>query len=288
MTTAPAQDAVSLAEAYYDSDDADHFYLRVWGGQDIHIGLYDPPEISITDASRQTVERMADRLEGLPSSARVLDLGAGYGGAARYLAQRYGCHVTCLNLSDTQNERNRRLTADAGLQDLVQVRHGNFEQIPEPDASFDVVWSQDAILHSGNRVQVLREVRRVLKPGGQLLMTDPMQAESVPDGALAPVLARIHLDSLASFGFYRKHLTELGLVEVHSEDLTPQLIAHYGRVREELLARRQQLEPEVSAAYLTRMSQGLQHWVDAGRAAHLAWGIMHYRLPAQPDTAQSH
>lgn len=279
------QDVVSIAEAYYDSDDADRFYMQVWGGEDIHIGLYDSPQISISEASRRTVARMADRLDGLAPGARVLDLGAGYGGAARYLAQRYGCHVTCLNLSDIQNARNTQLTLEAGLQNQVRVRHGNFEQIPEPDGSFDVVWSQDAILHSGNRVQVLREARRVLAPGGQLLMTDPMQAEVVPPGVLDAVLARIHLDTLGSFSFYRKHLTELGFVEVETEDLTGQLVAHYHRVREDLLARRDQLSSQVSGQYIERMLAGLQHWVDAGRAGHLAWGIMHYRLPDPSSTA---
>ena len=205
---------VKQAEAYYDSADADHFYFHVWGGQDIHIGLYNSAEVSIAEASRLTVVRMADRLEGLPAQARVLDLGAGYGGAARYLAERYGCEVTCLNLSEAQNERNKQLTKQAGLEGKVHVRYGNFEQIPEPDASFDVIWSQDAILHSGQRMQVLKEARRVLKPGGQLIMTDPMQADQVADGVLGNVLARIHLDTMGSFAFYRAGLEALGFSEV--------------------------------------------------------------------------
>ncbi len=58
--------------------------------------------------------------------------------------------------------------------------HGVFEDIPEPDASVDVVWSQDAILHSDQREKVLPEVFRVLKPGGEFIFTDPMQADDVP------------------------------------------------------------------------------------------------------------
>jgi len=170
MTT--KSEAVERAEAYYDSGEADAFYQTIWGGQDIHIGLYADEIEPIADASRRTVETMATQLVGVDATTRILDLGAGYGGSARFLAERFGCRATCLNLSETQNDLNRKLTADAGLTDLVSVVYGDFENIPEPDDSFDIVWSQDAILHSGNRTRVLDEVSRVLVSGGQFIFTD--------------------------------------------------------------------------------------------------------------------
>jgi sarcosine/dimethylglycine N-methyltransferase len=273
-------DAVELAERYYDSDDADRFYFHVWGGEDIHIGFYQGRGDTIRRASHRSVVMLARSLSSAGPGTRVLDLGAGYGGAARYLAKRFGCSVTCLNLSETQNARNRKLTADAGLSSKVSVVHGNFESVPEPDASFDVVWSQDAILHSADRMQVMREARRVLKPGGQLVFTDPMQADDVPDGVLAPVLERIHLDSMGSFAFYNAAARELGMELVETVDLTAHLVTHYTRVREELTARRAELEGLVSPEYIDRMLAGLTHWVDAGEAGYLAWGVLRYRVPA--------
>ena len=127
-------EAVERAEVYYDSTEADAFYKTIWGGEDIHIGLYRSEDEPIAIASRRTVETMADRIGAAGSGMRVLDLGAGYGGAARYLADRFGCRVTCLNLSETQNDLNRALTEKAGLGDLVRIVHGDFESIPEPDA----------------------------------------------------------------------------------------------------------------------------------------------------------
>ena len=56
--------AEQVAETYYDSTDADAFYERVWGGEDIHIGLYEP-DTSIFEASRKTVETMAQALQDL-------------------------------------------------------------------------------------------------------------------------------------------------------------------------------------------------------------------------------
>jgi sarcosine/dimethylglycine N-methyltransferase len=276
----PHSEVVQIARDYYNSEDADNFYFHVWGGEDIHIGLYEHEDEVIATASRRTVAHMAEQVPGLNAQTRVLDLGSGYGGAARYLAGRFGCHVTALNLSETENARNRAMNEEAGLDGLIDVVDGDFEAVPAEDASYDLVWSQDAILHSPRRAQVVAEVARVLKPGGDFVFTDPMQADDCPPDVLQPVLDRIHLDSLGSFAFYREAAAAAGLEEVAIEDLTHQLTRHYGRVRDELSRQRQALAGKVSDAYIDRMLAGLQHWVDAGSAGHLAWGIMHFRKRA--------
>ena len=273
-------EAVERAEAYYDSGEADAFYQAIWGGQDIHIGIYRDDAEPIADASRRTVESMADRLIRSDASTRVLDLGAGYGGSARYLADRFGCKVTCLNLSETQNALNRTLTAEAGLAELVDVVYGDFENIPEPDDSFDIVWSQDAILHSGNRTRVLDEVSRVLVGDGQFTFTDPMQSDTCPDGVLQPILDRIQLSTLASFGFYRTELTARGFEESRTEELTDQLRMHYWRVGKALQDRYDEAVKMSGRTYVDNMIKGLQHWVDGADRGYLAWGIMDYRLTA--------
>ena len=276
---------VKTAQDYYNSDDADNFYYHVWGGEDIHIGIYEQLEEDIADASQRTVSAMASHcLMNLGPQTRVLDVGAGYGGAARWLAGNFGCHVTCLNLSEAQNVRNRAITAEQNLADRIEVVDGSFEEIPAPDQSFDLVWSQDAILHSGQRERVLAEVNRVLKPGGEFIFTDPMQADDCPAGVLQPVLERIHLDSLGSFAFYRHQARRLGWEEVGISDLTPQLVTHYTRVRQELAKRRETLAGKVSDDYMDRMIQGLGKWVDAGDKGYLAWGILHF-CKAAPSAA---
>jgi sarcosine/dimethylglycine N-methyltransferase len=277
--TAQASAVVETARAYYNSSDADAFYYRVWGGEDIHIGLYATEQEPIRTASRRTVATMAARLPYLGARSHVADLGAGYGGAARWLASMTGCRVTCVNLSETQNDRNRALTAAAGLEDRIGVLDASFEEIPCGDGEFDVVWSQDSFLHSGDRERVLREVDRVLKPGGEAIFTDPMQADDCPPGVLRPVLERIHLDSLGSIAFYRRQAAALGWEELAVLDMTEQLVRHYTRVREELLSRRAELLDTVSDDYIDRMVQGLGHWIAAGERGYLKWGVLHFRAP---------
>lgn len=273
-------EVVQTAQEYYNSDDADNFYYHIWGGEDIHIGLYQSDDEKIAVASERTVATMADSLSGVDASSRIVDLGAGYGGAARYLAKRFGCSVYCINLSETQNQRNREITEAQSLSDKIEVVDGSFEKLPYEDNSFNVAWSQDSFLHSGERATVMREIDRTLKPGGQLVFTDPMQADDCPEGVLQPVLERIHLDSLGSVAFYREQAAQLGWKEIKVELMTPQLVNHYSRVRQELQSRREELQQWVSAAYIDRMIKGLQHWVEAGNNGYLAWGILLFQKPA--------
>jgi sarcosine/dimethylglycine N-methyltransferase len=267
---------VNTARDYYNSADADNFYATIWGGEDIHIGMYESDHEDIGAASRRTIERMAAEA-GIGPNTRVLDVGAGFGGAGRYLAKTFDCRVTCLNLSEVENERNRSLNRQQGLDYLVDVVDGSFEDLVLEDNSYDLVWSQDAFLHSGDRSRVLEEVARVLCPGGQLIFTDPMAADGCPQSALAPILARLQLESMGTPDFYRRHLYRLGMKSVEFTDLTPQLARHYRRVLEETERRDAELEGKVSREYRERMKAGLRHWVEGGRAGNLAWGIFRAR-----------
>jgi SAM-dependent methyltransferase len=275
-----ATDIRTVTENYYDSDDADTFYSLVWGGEDLHIGLYDRTS-AIREASAETVDRMAAALPELDADTTVLDIGSGYGGSMRRIVQRFGNNAICLNISETQNDTNRLKNRRAGMSDRIRVVHGLFEDIPEPDASCDIVWSQDALLHSDQRDRVLAEVWRVLKPGGHFVFTDPMQADDVPDGVLQPVYDRLQLNSLGSMRLYREAAGALGFDVLAQEEMTQHLRQHYDRVREELLASYDRLRASgASADYLDKMVVGLENWVKAADAGHLAWGIQLFRKPA--------
>ncbi|MBS3823518.1 MAG: methyltransferase domain-containing protein [Wenzhouxiangellaceae bacterium] len=281
MSNPQYSEVVETARAYYNSTDADNFYFHIWGGEDIHIGLYQSDEEPIADASRRTVRRMGELAATIKPDTRVLDLGAGYGGSMRYLAEHFGCQCVALNLSEVENERNRRMNVEAGLDRNIEVVDGDFTALDFDDQAFDLVWSQDAFLHSGDRARVCAEAVRVLKPGGRLVFTDPMQTDDAPTDQLQPIYDRIHLDSLGSPAFYRETLGGLGMKEVEFDDHSHQLPRHYARVRRALIENADELrERGVSEDYIERMQAGLQHWVDGGLKGHLTWGIFVFEKPA--------
>jgi sarcosine/dimethylglycine N-methyltransferase len=268
--------SVKVTKSYYDSEDADNFYYTIWGGEDLHLGIYESEKDTIFEASRRTIDHMASRSKFKGVKARVIDLGGGFSGTARYLAKNYGWEVVVLNLSETENRRARKMNKEQGLDHMIEVVDGNFAEIPYPDESFDIVWSQDAILHSDNRQKVMEEAYRVLKPGGEMIFTDPMQTDDCPDGVLGPIYERIHLESLGSPGFYQEYARKIGFEVLGYESLHPYLPQHYGRVLTEMEAREDELEKVVSRQYIDNMKKGLRHWVDGGNKNYLTWGVFHF------------
>ena len=269
--------AVSMTSDYYDSQDADTFYAEVWGGEDIHVGLYQSANEPIFEASQRTKITMASYLDGLSQNSRVLDIGSGYGGTARYLAKSFGCRVAALNLSTVQNERHRRMNIEQGLDNLIEVVDGNFEDIHFQDSSFDIVWSQDAMLHSGARGKVVSEVSRVLTESGNFIFTDLMQSVDCPEDVLQPILDRLQLESMATPQFYREVSDRNGLTEVRFEQLTDQLVTHYDRILQETQAHEVQLRHSITEKYLENMKKGLTYWIDGGKKGYLEWGIFHFK-----------
>lgn len=271
------EEVANIAKNYYDSDDADNFYYNIWGGEDIHVGWYLSETEPILDASHRTVEKMVEKLPKLTPDTKVIDIGAGYGGSARYMAKQFGCQVECLNISEKENDKNIQKNKEQGLDHLINVYQGNFEEIPYEDETFDVVWCQDSILHSGNKKAVFQEVARILKKGGHFIFTDPMQIDNCPEGVIDPVLKRIHLDSMGSVGKYQEFAKEVGLEEVEIEEQPQLLPAHYGRVLEELKKNEDKLQGKVSQQYIEGMKEGLGHWVEKGNKGYLNWGILHFK-----------
>ena len=274
MSTTTEKTAVDKAEEYYDSTPADEFYFKIWGGDHIHVGIYNHSKEPIKDASPRIVQMMASKLK-LNSNTNLLDLGSGYGGGARYLAKNFGCQVTCLNLCINQNVRNRDLNKKNDLDHLITVVEGNFEDIPFPENSFDIAWSQDAIVHSADRELVVQEVVRVLNDKGEFIFTDLMQTYDCPKSILKPVLDRIQLDSLGSFGFYVEKGRKLGVRKTEVQNLSEHLTTHYQRVMEETQDRYDEMVESCGKEYIDKMIEGLKHWVEAGKNNYLSWGIVH-------------
>ncbi|KAI4221837.1 MAG: hypothetical protein L6R36_006605 [Xanthoria steineri] len=291
-TTTPEQ-----TQTYYDDPSTNKFYTLLWGGQDIHIGIYppqspsstttnDPPNIST--ASHATITHMITTLLStaihLTPQTRLLDLGAGYGGSARHLAKTYGCNVTCLNLSRLQNARNKQLCADEGLAHNITVTEGSFEAVPsELGADFDVIWSQDSFLHSRNRALVVAEIDRLLtrrdaSGGGRVVFTDIM---ATPDafekepGLMKTMMERLHLEDLATVGFYKREFERRGFRDLGFWDRKEHFRTHYSRLGEELGRRREELVgvEGVEEAALERQMTGLGKWVEAADKGCVEWGV---------------
>ncbi|MCC6756021.1 MAG: methyltransferase domain-containing protein [Solirubrobacterales bacterium] len=112
------------------------------------------------------------RCAHIGAGAKVVDLCAGLGGPARYLAHRYGAFVTGVELTPARVAGAAELTRRVGMDGQVQVIEGDVTALPLPDASQDAVVSQEALFHVPDLARALGEAHRVLRPGGRIAFTD--------------------------------------------------------------------------------------------------------------------
>ncbi len=280
-TTNELQNASEKARRHYNSKDAQNLYDVVIGSDTLNLGLYDDPTRTIAQAMQTTTEWMAEKAGGLNATGHVLDIGAGYGPAARYLARTRGCHVTCLNVSEEQNARNQECNRQQRLDHLIDVVPGNFKAMPLNDASFDLAWTQDALFHTDDPARVLAETYRVLKPGGQFLLMDILQSDDCPDGALKTALSRvnIHHARIGSFRSYKETAEALGFECRETIDLSRHLLIHYSKWKEAVAEHDAELSRRCSAEFLALTKAGFSHWVDAAEQGLFQWGLLDLRRP---------
>ncbi|KAL8788915.1 MAG: hypothetical protein Q9213_001438 [Squamulea squamosa] len=284
MTT--SSNDTNPTKTYYDDPGTDRFYTLLWGGQDIHTGIYTSPTDTITFASQQTVVKAAETLQksGLELSpqTRVLDLGAGYGGAARYLAKTYGCQVVSLNLSPVQNQRNEELNRAEGLEAKTKVVEGVFEVVPASVGDgFDVVWSLDSFLHSLDRWKIVDEIDRLLRKDQEtrVVFTDIMASndafEKQPE-LMKAMMDRLHLSDLGTLDFYKKAFEQKGFSDLGYWDGIKHFKTHYRRLGDELKRRKEELMANegVDEAVVERHTGGMRRWVKAAEKGCVEWGIL--------------
>lgn len=224
-------------------------------------------------------EVMAERGR-LRAGERLLDVGSGNGAAPIYLATAHGCEVTGLNLSERENEVARRRAEEEGVADRVEIRHGDFHDLPFPDASFDVVWSQESLLHAVDKRGVLEECLRVLRPGGRLVLSDLLMRRHVTDPERAELYSRVGTPEMWDFADYQDALRAAGFELIDADDWTDHVAPTYGAVRSALLERRGELAGVVPDEQIERTVAALQKWVDAGRADKISHGFFLARRPA--------
>jgi SAM-dependent methyltransferase len=122
-------------------------------------------------------EELASLAE-ISADDRVMDVGCFLGGPALALAEKYGCKVTGIDLSEATVAAASRMAEVAGLDSHADFRVGNAENLPFAESSFTVVWSQGLAEHS--EAWVL-EFHRVLCPGGRLAFTFQTSSEGSDD-----------------------------------------------------------------------------------------------------------
>ncbi len=160
----------------------------------------------------------------LTSSSVILEVGCGAGGCALYLARTGAC-VTGIDVNEN-GIRNARMTAQGeNFAGRLQFEQADGEsELPFPVASFDAIYSNDAMCHLMDRRAALRNWRKVLKPDGRLLFTDALVITGPLSNAEIAIRSSIGRYLFVPPGENERLIEEAGLQLLVSRDLTVSVV----------------------------------------------------------------
>ena len=190
---------------------------RLWElimGEQIHVGGF---------ASSMALAQKA----GIKEGQRVLDLCSALGAGLRFLVRMHKVQGFGLDGTPHMVEEAKKRTVRDGLQGSIEYKLGDVTAIPWPDATFDVVWGEDAWCYVTDKDRQIAEASRVLRKGGTIAFTDWVEG---PQGLAEADAERINrfmkFPYLESQKGYEALLAKHGFEMKVSEDLTPDFADH--------------------------------------------------------------
>ena len=177
--------------------------------------LFDQYHYLGTDAVDNAIHSL-----NIDSKKKIIEIGAGIGGPARYLAEKTGSHVTALELQPDLHNIACSLTERCGLSDTVQHLCGNILDFPEDHANFDIAVSWLTFLHIPDRTSLLKKCYSILKQDGRIFIEDFCKCGEFNEKEIELLSRDVYCDYLPTSGEYKNQLIENDFTRVELTDKT--------------------------------------------------------------------
>lgn len=164
-------------------------------------------------------------LAALKPGTRVLDVGSGLGGPARFLAVSYGCDVTGVDLMPEFCAVASELSRRTGLAECTRFLNGNALALSFDDGAFDCVWTIQAQMNIADKQRLYSEIARVLRVGGQLVFQDICAGDGRPLEFPVPWATEASQSHLITPQDLRALLGAVGLQEHIFRDVSAPILA---------------------------------------------------------------
>jgi tocopherol O-methyltransferase len=232
---------ISTADVADHYDELDGFYRDLWG-EHVHHGLWANGQESPEQAVRQLVEVVAEHAALKPGS-RVLDVGCGYGAAARLFAGRHGAKVTAITLSSAQYRYAKELEPGSNPTYLL----GDWFTTEFSPESFDAAIAIESFEHMGDKLEFFHRAFQLLVPRGRLVVCAWLAREDVSRWQsrwlLEPICREGRIPHLLSAPELIAQAEAVGFTADRCQDLTQQVWRTWstiiGRFSRRLLSNKQ-------------------------------------------------
>ena len=187
----------------------------------LHYGITDEKNKSFGDSLNNTNRVFLD-LAQIKSTDKVLDAGCGVGGAAIFINQQTGAEVTGISLSEVQIDYASRAARAKNLS-KVNFEVMDYLETSFEDNSLDVVWACESSCHTHDKKDFIREMYRMLKPAGKLIMSDffiLQEDQQDPKSYIKKWIDTWGVPNLAVFDTFTRDLKDFGFSTVEAHDYT--------------------------------------------------------------------
>ena len=179
---------------------------------------------------RQASEDFLGQLDLTPEN-QVLDVGCGLGGAARFVASRYGCQVTGIDLTPEYVETAKVVCGWVGLDSRVSLHQGSALAMPFDDRAFDRAYMLHVGMNIDDKAKLCSEVGRILRPNSLFGIYDVMR---IGDGELTypvPWATTAASSAVARPAQYREALEKAGFAVIAERNRRDFAVAFFDQLR---------------------------------------------------------
>jgi len=219
---------------YYDRHSAS--FVRFGQGRgSIHRAVWGPGTRTRDDAFHYVEDQITmliRRFLSSSSAVHVVDLGCGIGASLCYLAEQVPIRGSGITLSPAQAAMAREVVADRGLSGRVECLEGDYCALPASIMPADLAYAIESFVHGPDPARFFDQCRRLLKPGGLLVICDDMKTGVVSPAATQAIdefTKGWHINTLLERDALIRLAREAGFEHESTQDLTPQLELKRGR-----------------------------------------------------------
>jgi len=222
------EDVNTKIEKYYD--ESTFFYRYLWGNKKnlaMHFGFWDKDTKNLNDALINENKYVADALD-IKKGDKVLDAGCGVGGSAIWIAENYGANVIGITIIKNHITLAKKYAKERKVSDLTRFELRDFCDTGLPSESFDKIYSIESACHAIDKRVFLKEMFRLLKKGGKLVVCDGFiikdHLSEIDKKQYEDLCVGWALPSLASYSKFRADLSEIGFRDIQSQKATEKVI----------------------------------------------------------------
>ncbi len=222
-------------EQYYR--DSNWLYKYFWYSKSslgLNHGLWKVDTKNRFEAINNNFQYVIDRLK-IAKRMKVLDAGCGVGGGSTYIAQKTGAKVVGISISPTQIDEAKKHAINRAVDNNTEFWVMDYTETTFPDNYFDVVFGIESVCYAYPKSRFLKEVYRILKPGGKLMITDGycqrLPKTSMEKGLVKRFCEGWKLEEMMQYQQMTKEIIKVGFKDVSVEEKTEMVKKSFGWMR---------------------------------------------------------